>query len=661
MKKLLLYFAVVFAMLAGIYTPVNAGGPLVVKGGMSITYGTRPFLYRFDQGKLGMFSNSEAIAIIEDLFDDWQAIKTSEIKFQRDNPGELNLDVTADNFNSILNSPDLLGYTPIIFDEDGSLLEAFLGDGAGDSVLGISGPITISSGPLVNQIAESQAIFNGRFVNGIDSFSDPESSTTTFKGTIIHEVGHGIGLDHSQINVEAIKAGTTQEIRDSVPLEFPVAVNDLFEIRRDDASSVSLLYPNASQLVNFGTIEGKVFRANGTTPVQGANVIARNINNPKLEAISCVSDYLIENNGKYTLFAVPPGDYRIEIEPIDLSFTGGSGIGPFTETKSSKSFQNPVPKGFYTGPNLPITENENEALIIMVQAGQTLSNQNIIASATATTTSSTSSSSSSSTTGGGIINEIEPNDEVAFAQEVQIPIEIMGNASSADDGEIELQSDSGSSIIISDLFRFTLTNNASISALLTIESDLSENDLDLVLLDEFAVDILDASSQTGNADELVTQVLTPGTYLIGVGAFSGAAAYTLNITLIDDTGVPSVNLSGPTAFVLNPLGRNKISILAEALNFNSKTMCRVTPSNNVFTKVSPEKFMLSNSKTSRTIKIKIPRFEVFNLINEEASELLTLSIVCANGASDEIDITITPEVESELLPIFRKYRYIRKN
>ena len=333
-KPIILIF--LFAFILTAQCKVNAGGPLVVKGGMSITYGTRPLLYRYDKGTLGMYSNQDAISLIEPLYMDWQAVPTSEVKFERDDPGSLSFDVTASNFDPILNSQELLGYSPVIFDTDGTLLDAFLGNGAGNSVLGLSGPITVSSGPLVNQIAESQAIFNGRFVDGTDTVSNPESSTDSFKGTIIHETGHGIGLDHSQINVEAIKPGATQEIKDSVPLEFPVAVNDLYLIRRDDASSISLLYPNESELTKYGKIEGKVFRKDSVTPVFGANVIARNISNPTLEAISCVSDYLANDTGSYTLFAAPPGSYRIEIEPIDLSFTGGSGIGPYTTSKTDK-------------------------------------------------------------------------------------------------------------------------------------------------------------------------------------------------------------------------------------------------------------------------------------------------------------------------------------
>ena len=79
MKKILLVLILSFITTCS-FQLVHAGGPLVVKGGMSVTYGTRPFLYRYDKGTLGMFSNSEAVALIEALYSNWQAFPTSEIK-----------------------------------------------------------------------------------------------------------------------------------------------------------------------------------------------------------------------------------------------------------------------------------------------------------------------------------------------------------------------------------------------------------------------------------------------------------------------------------------------------------------------------------------------------------------------------------------------------
>ena len=659
MKKLYLLLVLVFFMANGL--SVNAGGPLVVKNGMAITYGSRPLLYRYDLGPLGMFNNTDARILFEDRFMDWVNVSTATNSFKRDNPDSLSFDVTANNFDAVLNAKDLLGYTPVVFDNDGSLLNAFLGNGAGNSVLGLSGPITVNSGQLANQIAESQAVFNGRFVDGIDTPTNPESTTDSFKGTIIHEFGHGQGLDHAQINVEAIKPASSQTIRDAVPLMFPVAVNDLFLIRRDDASAISSLYPNQNTIGDFGTIEGTLFRQDGTTPVLGGNIIARNINNSTLEAISCVSDYLTQGDGFYKLFTIPPGQYTIEIEPIDLSFTGGSGVGPYTASKTDKSFQNPVPKGFYTGPNKPITTDQSQALIITVAAGQAIKNVNIIASQTVTSTSSSTSSSSSSgsttsissssssSTSGSLsneINETEPNNLISQAQTITPPVTISRNAAKADSGELELSSDNGS-VVVSDLFKFTFTEPDVINALLTFSDGSSDSDLDLILFNYDGSEIIDSSSQNGRTDELISTSLQTGTYLLGVGAFAGSASYKLSITKLGNT-TPSIAISGPSTIVLNPQGMNNFKIKADAINFNSNSMCKIIRSNPQALKfVSPStpSFTITPTRTTKNIKLTIPFTKAKDLINSQAEEAVTVSIICSNGASDEIDVLLTPNTQ----------------
>ena len=627
----------------------HAGGPLVVSNGKIISYGDNPLIYRYDKGMLGKFTNAEIVAIIEDLFSDWENIPTANVKFQQDSPGFLDEDINETNFLPILEPNGLLGYTPIVFDEDGELTEALLGAGTKNAVLGFAGPREFSSmSPIV--ILESQAVYNGRFINGIDSgSSDRETSVESLMGTIIHETGHAFGLDHSQINVEAISPTASLTLRESVPLMFPVAVNDLFLIRRDDASAASLLHPDESALAGFGSIEGSVFRQNGSTPVLGANVIARNVNDPQLEAVSCVSDYLTNNTGSYKLFALPPGDYTLEIEPIDVSFTGGSGVGPYSQSEGDISFQNPVPSGFYTGPGKPITTNENLALTISVAAGQTVTGANIVASTSGTSTSSsstsggsTTSSTSSSSSGTGI-SESEPNDSQDQAQIVTIPATISGNAAFGDPGDIELETEDGLTLVISDLFKFTLSEATTLKAKLTNESSSDNDDLDLILLDANGPELAltDNSSLNGNANELINTALPPGTYLLGIGAFSGSTSYVLEISTVES---PTITLSGPETVIVSDLTKkkNKFKVQVDASNFMSKSKCEVIQSDNITAKIKPKKFKLNHKKTRKKLRVKIPFIEVLDLVESDTQETLTISVFCTNGANDIIDILITP-------------------
>ena len=299
-----------------------------------------------------------------------------------------------------------------------------------------------------------------------------------------------------------------------------------------------------------------------------------------------------------------------------------------------------VPAGFYTGPNLPITTDETMALIVMVSAGQTIDNVNIIGS---TTVSSTSSSSGSLTN----INETEPNDSIDQAQAVNPPVKISGNASVNDQGEIELTSDTGASVVISDLFRVVLPTSGTLTAKLSILSSSLDNDLDLVLFSNNASDILDSSSQTGNVEELISKSLKAGTYLLGVGAFNGSSQYELEITTELSGDTPIISLSAPEAVLIKQNGNTKVKVMVEGTNFSSKSNCDIFVSNenDITLKAKPSFFSLTPKATRKKFKIILPFAEGQNITNNGAGENVSVNVTCDNGANDEINILFTPLIE----------------
>ncbi len=127
-------------------------------------------------------------------------------------------------------------------------------------------------------------------------------------------------------------------------------------------------------------------------------------------------------------------------------------------------------------------------------------------------------------------NEREPNNSPNTAQLIGIPATISGNVSTSDKGDITLNTDSGESLILSDLFKFVISKRTIFKAQLTIESNSNEDDLDLVLLDSKGRRIISSSSTPGNVSETITKTLRPGTYLLGVGAFTGSSSYRLSLS-----------------------------------------------------------------------------------------------------------------------------------
>jgi hypothetical protein len=214
---------------------------------------------------------------------------------------------------------------------------------------------------------------NGKFQDGSRTSSNLELTADEFDEAITHEIGHFLGLDHSQINLDLLLefASPCDEDRlAGLPLMFPFAfcqarkTAGLSILSPDDLAWISTLYPNASTINSYGTISGTIFFADGVSQVQGANVIARLVDDPNTPedesrrvAVSVVSGYLFtgnpgqsvtaslpaagENNtngdasgsrkpsliGYYEL-SVPPGTYTVEVESVFEVFVAGSGVGP---------------------------------------------------------------------------------------------------------------------------------------------------------------------------------------------------------------------------------------------------------------------------------------------------------------------------------------------
>ena len=345
-----------------------AGGPLNTFHGRAVVYQSSdlPLPYHTDQGPLGSFSNGEATSLVTTSFNTWQNVSTATITFQ--NEGQLPVDVTSINYSSYLDNFND-GINPVIFDSDGSIIDAEFGADASDSIIGFAGSAYDS---YTGYYLEGLAVLNGKF-SAVFTFNQ-------FKATFVHELGHLIGLDHSQINVEYVNDGiTSNDIY--VPTMYPTATDDdtsLGSPNPDDQAALTLLYPGTNSRFSYGKIEGSVLWGNNQ-PVLGANVVAVKIGDEDMSQFSSVSDYYAQRNGEFSML-VTPGSYKLFIEPINKAFTGGSSVGPYSETSRSPSFSNPVTKEYYNGDDESADETDlDDFVIISVAAGETVSGIDFIA------------------------------------------------------------------------------------------------------------------------------------------------------------------------------------------------------------------------------------------------------------------------------------------
>jgi len=312
-----------------------------------------------EEARLGTLSNLEAAQLVRDLFDQWVNTSMNGVKVTNlqaiEGAGLGSVDVS--NMNEHFSycppgdvcpgeeSPFIVGgarkgVTPILFDNDGSMTDAVHGVGASRSILGFAGPRVVDRVDGVLTIIESQAILNGRFIDGIKSNGDPEVSIDAFKGAIFHELGHLIGLDHTQVNLASANKylqGDTSE-KEAIPTMFPIFIDGEAQLTPhfDDKVAIASLYPSKDFSDGFCSLKGVVLQQD-TVGLQGVNVVAKDLEDPLMQSTSFVSGAYYKGSskdckaheGNFILKGLIPGrTYTLAIEAISSAFAGGSSIEP---------------------------------------------------------------------------------------------------------------------------------------------------------------------------------------------------------------------------------------------------------------------------------------------------------------------------------------------
>lgn len=174
-----------------------------------------------------------------------------------------------------------------------------------------------------------------------------------FFGTLVHEFGHTLGLQHSMTSgamSTSLTRGTTKS-RALAP---------------DDVAGISSLYPTRGFRANFGTITGRV-TAQGAG-LAYASVVAMS---PSGAAVSAVAN----PDGTYRIDGVPPGQYLVYAQPLpppqgNEAFPGGM-IPAFDADRRSIEFG-----GYFDTQFFPGTNDFNFASPVPVRAANTVDGVN---------------------------------------------------------------------------------------------------------------------------------------------------------------------------------------------------------------------------------------------------------------------------------------------
>lgn len=565
-----------------------AGGPLFVinnqpvrwartevRGGPLNTQTVDPsgrVLYRVDSGGLGTLNHDQAAGLVDRIFNLYSNIPTADIEFVNAGPildpsTGAPVDVTSSNAGKFISSKNATFQNPIVFDSDGSIT------GRG-GVLGFFGFLQLDEAS--SSLQEGFVVLNGSVLQGVNPISE-----TAFLGVFTHEFGHFAGpLDHEQINgnIAASDPGSTAPpgfsnaqafdlyapftetlfpfffnapIGSTLRSQFPNAGFFVATLDMDTQNALSNLYPTPDYLASRGAIEGRVLVKVGDSeiPISGINVVARRIDQgafpPPLGTVAFLTPPAIDANGvpdvptvqaatdslatvssavtglqfgqgAYRIQGLPPGQYMVEIQQINPNAIKGSGIGPL-----STQFPLPVKEEFFNGAGN--SSNSSSVFVpLTVTAGQISSGVDFILNGFSSATPVP-------------VSEGEPNEKKKKAQKLTIPIDVSAVASSSDDAIMRINLPDGTSDGIEDLYRFTVDQSRTV--VIVLEPTSGSGDLDLFL---FNSDVskkktslddpnLLSFSAGPTANELIGIALDPGTYYIGVSAFSGSVNYRLRI------------------------------------------------------------------------------------------------------------------------------------
>ena len=318
-----------------------AGGPLVLEGptgNTPVNYLNPTITLHIENGTLGLLSNAAADTLVQQAFALWSNVNTSSINLVIDET-QINLDVNIDNFDTYLPTIDEKTYNdddnlnPVVYDNNGEIIDAFFGAGQSDFTIGFAASILNIGASHFN---EGYSVINGK---------DLGLSDSNLKLLIAHEIAHFTGLDHTQVNINNQESDfrfpfiCSTSNREDYPVMYPFICRNIETLHSDDISALSALYPSADINNHFGIIEGHFVDESGTA-ILGANIWAENITTG--ETVSIVSDYLMQGTGFYKLY-LPAGNYTLHANSINILFNGGSGIGPYASSIFDVSFQSPHP------------------------------------------------------------------------------------------------------------------------------------------------------------------------------------------------------------------------------------------------------------------------------------------------------------------------------
>ncbi len=401
----------------------RAGGPAFVAGsgynpgveGQPIIWASGAVQYFTDQGDLSpILTNAQADTLVAGAFSAWTSI--SGVALTASQGGHLAEDVngtniTADATGTITAPADITPSstgTPvgIVYDFDGTVTNALLGQGAGDladcftnAVYG--GPDNFSAG---GNIAHALVV-----INGVCAATSAQLPDVQYR--LVRVLGRILGLGWSQANLNVLThhpAPTSADFAGFPVMHFADPINcvpisvcypNATVPKMDDSNALGRLYPSSVNPPPAGRIYGSLYftdaSGNAAQPMQGVNVVARLMvsNQPSRQYVvtsvsgfafhgnagNIIDGYLDANGLRYDRWGsndpsvegsfdlgqltIPTGQtiaqYQLSVEALDANWS--MGVEPYAPTQVT-------PSGSFAPVVVTVTNGSNvERDILMLQ------------------------------------------------------------------------------------------------------------------------------------------------------------------------------------------------------------------------------------------------------------------------------------------------------
>jgi len=302
-------------------------------------------------------TNHQAMQMVEDAFATWTnagilkagigKVKTATL--QPVKVGQLSDKVTKDNYITTFFCDDVDLYfttgdssycgaalkipSVVVFDKDGSIVADWCATrGACDptSIMAYTMPLILD--PYSPQILHSMVILNGPMLT--------KQGQAEFNASVVHEIGHLFGLDHSGLNdgfATIHEEGANPKFKEgmgtSIPTMYPICNAEESTLHMDDVVAISSIYPNDNFSKEFCMITGKIVDSEGKG-IQGLEVEAHSTDNDfGTNAVSTMTgaDFPVPTQtGHYYLRGIIPGKtYTVQFSSLPQFLSAGSGIGMF--------------------------------------------------------------------------------------------------------------------------------------------------------------------------------------------------------------------------------------------------------------------------------------------------------------------------------------------